>query len=146
MTALVATERHLLLNLSNIREKDKKVLMDVPLWWLLYRSSSPVALIYLGLLGESSPKHLKPAPYTVSLKNRALLLVFPLKTIEEWESTLNRSLQGVRQRTVIISDCLRLRGKGADARGVRPLRAVPPEVEWLTTHYTMPDVLRSPPP
>ncbi len=31
MAALVATERHLWLNLSNIKEKDKNFLMDVPI-------------------------------------------------------------------------------------------------------------------
>ncbi len=31
MAALVATERHLWINLSNIKGKDKKILMDAPL-------------------------------------------------------------------------------------------------------------------
>ncbi len=84
MAALVATERHLWLNLSNIKGKDKNFLMDAPIFpFGLFggavnsviegfqesakqaaRNSSPAAFISPGLLSGSSPKHLKPAPAT----------------------------------------------------------------------------------
>ncbi len=79
---LVATERHLWLNLSNIKRKDKNFLMDAPFFPLTSsvqlsrlsrefrnqltkqlhsRNSSPAVLISPGLLSGSSPKHLSRA-------------------------------------------------------------------------------------
>ncbi len=88
LVALVATERHLWLNLSNIKGKDKNFLMDAPIFpsglfggavnsvierfqesaKQAARNSSPAAFISPGLLSGSSPKHLKPAPATVPHK------------------------------------------------------------------------------
>ncbi len=98
MAALVATERHLWLNLSNIKGKDKNFLMlpFLPLAslavlgirlsrdfrnqlskWLHSRNSSPAIFISPWLLSRSSPKHLKPAPPTMPHKSRAWLNMLP---------------------------------------------------------------------
>ncbi len=80
---LVATERHLWLNLSNTKRKDKNFLMNAPFFPLTSsamqfsrlsrefrnqltkqlhsRNSSPTVLVSPGLLSGSSPKHLSRA-------------------------------------------------------------------------------------
>ncbi len=119
MAALVATERHLWLNLSNIKGKDKKFL-----WMLLFfplassamqliqlsrdsrkqlnkqlhsRNFSPAVLISPGLLSGSSPKHLKPAPHTVPHRDRVWLIVLPHLKNGDTGSALNCSLRSVKR-------------------------------------------------
>ncbi len=111
MAALVATERHLWLNQSNIKREKIKYF----LWMLLFlplassvmqlirlsrdfsnqlnkqlhsRNSSPAVLISLGLLSGSRPKHLKPAPHTVPHRDRAWLIVLPNLNNGDTGSTL----------------------------------------------------------
>lgn len=89
MSALVATVRHLWLNLSAMKDKDKNFLMDAPLLppdlfsnavntvvkrfqeaskqTAAFQKLLPTALRSQGLLSRSSPKLQKPAPP----KNRA---------------------------------------------------------------------------
>ncbi len=106
---LVATERHLWLNLSNIKRKYKNFLMDAPFFPLTSstmqlnrlsrdfrnqlhkqlhsRSSSPAILISPGLLSGSSPKHL----------SRAWLFVLPQLNNGDTGSALNHSLRSVKR-------------------------------------------------
>ncbi len=117
---LVTTERHLWLNLSNIKIKDKTFLWMLlfSLWplfamqliWLLRdfrnqrnkqlhsRNSSPALLISPGLLSGSSPKHL----------SWAWLIMLPHLNNGDTGSALNLSLRSVkriwgpRQSSVIL--------------------------------------------
>ncbi len=99
MAGLVATERHIWLNLSNIKGKDKNFIMDAPIspsglfgdavnlvvdrfqesakQAAAFQKLLPAVFISPGLLSGSSPKHLNPAPLTVPHKSRALLTVLP---------------------------------------------------------------------
>ncbi len=106
---LVVTERHLWLNLSNIKRKDKNFLMDAPIFPLASsamqlnrlsrdfrnqlnkqlhsRNSSPAVLISPGLLSRSSPKHL----------SRAWLIVLLHLNNGDTGSVLNRSFRSVKR-------------------------------------------------
>ncbi len=119
MAALVATERHLWLNLSNIKGEDKNFLMDAPIspsglfggavnsvverfqesakQVAAFQKLLPAVFISLGLLSGSSPKHLKQAPPTVPHKSRAWLLVLPHIKTGDTVNKLNRSLQRVKR-------------------------------------------------
>ncbi len=125
MAALVATEIHLWLNVSNIKGKDKNFLMNAPIspsglfgdavnlgyfngiLFEIFQESAkqaavfqkllPAVFISPGLLSGSSPKHLNPAPPTVPHKSRAWLIVLPHMKTGDKVNTLNRSLQSVKR-------------------------------------------------
>ncbi len=117
--ALVATEIHLWLNLSNIKGKHNNLFMDGPIspsglfgdavnsvverfqksakQAAAFQKLLPAVFISLGLLSGSSPKHLKPAPSTVPHKSRAWLIVLPHIKTGDMVNTINRSLQRVKR-------------------------------------------------
>ncbi len=119
MAALVATERHLWLNLSNIKGKDKNFLMDAPIsssglvgnavnsvdkrfqesakQEAAFQALLPRRSHISGLLSKgSSPKDPKPAPHAMPHKNRAWLIVLPHLKTGDTVSTLNRSLRRLK--------------------------------------------------
>ncbi len=136
---LVATERHLWLNLSKTKRKDKTFLMDASIFPLASsarqlnrlsrdfrnqlnkqlhsRNSSPAVLIYPDPLRGISPKHLC----------RAWLIVLPHLNNGDTRNVLNRSLRSVKRIWGPLLLFLRkLRGRSSDARGLRPMRTPTP--------------------
>ncbi len=59
-------------------------------------------------------------------------------------SALNRSLQRVKWIWGPLLTLRKLRERGTEARGLRPFRTSPLEVEWLTPNFTVPVSLRCP--
>ncbi|CAM4618530.1 unnamed protein product [Leuciscus chuanchicus] len=157
MAALVATERHLWLDLSDIKDKEKYVLLDAPvstqglfgdavnsavaksqeaskqaaaLQKLLPRRSS------LRLLSGSSLTHLKRALSTVPLRNRAFPPVLPHKNLGDTEGALKpSSLRGVKRICGPLSPPRRLLGKSPDVRGLRTNEGSPPRSRAVNTSF-----------
>ncbi|CAM4693006.1 unnamed protein product [Leuciscus chuanchicus] len=160
MAALVATERHLWLDLSDIKDKEKYVLLDAPvstqglfgdavnsavaksqeaskqeaaLQKLLPRRSS------LRLLSGSSLSHLKRALSTVPLRNRAFPPVLPHKNLGDTEGALKpSSLRGVKRICGPLLPPRRLLGKSPDVRGLRTNEGSPPRSRAGTVLPTLP--------
>ncbi len=117
MAAMVAAERHLWLTLSDMKEKDRVVLMDAPLapsglfgdavnsvvdrfqeaskQAAAFQRFLPRRSIALALLPRSSPNRV-PAPHIGRSKGRALPLVLPRSGTEVDNALGNR---GVRRRS-----------------------------------------------
>ncbi|CAM4628207.1 unnamed protein product [Leuciscus chuanchicus] len=157
MAALVATERHLWLDLSDIKDKEKYVLLDTPvstqglfgdavnsavaksqeaskqaaaLQKLLPRRSS------LRLLSGSSLTHLKRALSTVPLRNRAFPPVLPHKNLGDTEGALKpSSLRGVKRICGPLLPPRRLLGKSPDVRGLRTNEGSPPRSRAVNTSF-----------
>ncbi|CAM4592174.1 unnamed protein product [Leuciscus chuanchicus] len=112
MAALVATERHLWLNLSDIKEKEKHVLLDAPVSTVglfgdavnsavaksqeaakqeLHCKNSSPAVLSLRLLSGSSLTPLKRALSTVPLRNRAFPPVLHHKNLGDTEGAFKPS-------------------------------------------------------
>ncbi|CAM4576079.1 unnamed protein product [Leuciscus chuanchicus] len=157
MAALVATERHLWLDLSDIKDKEKYVLLDTPvstqglfgdavnsavaksqeaskqaaaLQKLLPRRSS------LRLLSGSSLTHLKRALSTVPFRNRAFPPVLPHKNLGDTEGALKpSSLRGVKRICGPLLPPRRLLGKSPDVRGLRTNEGSPPRSRAVNTSF-----------
>ncbi|XDV19881.1 hypothetical protein PO909_025279 [Leuciscus waleckii] len=157
MAALVATERHLWLDLSDIKDKEKYVILDAPvstqglfgdavnsavaksqeaskqaaaLQKLLPRRSS------LRLLSGSSLTHLKRALSTVPLRNRAFPPVLPHKNLGDTEGALKpSSLRGVKRICGPLLPPRRLLGKSPDVRGLRTNEGSPPRSRAVNTSF-----------
>ncbi len=117
MAALVAIERHVWLNLSNIKGKDKNFLMHASIYssGLFGDEVNPIVERFqesakqAGAFQKLLPRHThisgaaeqreypKPAPHTVLHKNRAWLIVVPHIKTGDKISTLNRSLRKVKR-------------------------------------------------
>lgn len=120
MAALVATERHLWLNLSGIREKDKAFLLDVPLSlsglfsntvnsdidrFQVVKKQAAALMQYLprhSRSREAVPSH-RQAPHTDNSKRRVLLSEPRRKDLEALSSTLARSLQKTDLWTILLA-------------------------------------------
>ncbi len=89
------------------------------------RNYSPAIFISPGLLSGSSPKHLNPAPHTMPHKNRVRLIVLPHLKTGDMVSALNCSLQSLKRIWGPLLTLRRLRERGPDAQGLRPLRTSP---------------------
>ncbi len=103
--------------------------------WLHSRNSCPGVFISPGLLSGSSPKHLKPAPPTVPHKNRVWLIVLPHRKAGDTVNTLNRSLQRAERIWGPLLTLRRLWERGPDARGLRPVRTLPPRSRAVNTSF-----------
>ncbi len=153
MANLVATERHLWLNLSNINGKDTNFLMDAPIsssglfgdavnsvverfqesakHTAAFQKLIPRHTHIFGAANQKEQPQTSKASSSVPHRNREWPIMLPHLKYGDTGSAINRSLRRVKW---ILGPMLFLRGRDPD----------PPEVEWSTPHFTVPVSLRCP--
>ncbi len=160
MAALVATERHLWLNLSNVKGKCKNFLMDAPISSSglfgdavnsvvkRFQETAKQAAAFQKLLPRHTPisgaAEQREQPQTSKASASyagfgawliAWLIVLPHLKTGDMVSTLNRSLRRVKRIWGPLSFLRGLRGRGLDARSLRPMRTPPPRSRAINTSF-----------